>query len=108
MNSSRLPGKVLEKLDENKIELDANEGGNCLHGGTKGFNQAIWLPIQETFNSSHLQLSHLSNDGDNGFPGNLLTTVSYTLTENNQLILAITAVEIWAGGLVLQSLSPGQ
>lgn len=80
------------RLNDQSHDLDQNENGTCLHGGTKGFNQAIWKPITISNDAPSLKLSHLSYDGENGFPGNLLTTITYTLSEENELILDITAI----------------
>ncbi|MHB9029268.1 MAG: aldose epimerase family protein [Candidatus Latescibacterota bacterium] len=66
--------------------LARNNGPNHLHGGVKGFNQALW--DAETFLSEtgpSLKLSYLSPDGEEGYPGNLSVTVTYTVTDANEL-----------------------
>lgn len=67
-------------------EVDVNQGGNCLHGGTDGFNRRIWQSriVSETLNPS-ISLQLVSDDGDQGFPGQLKAEVVYTLTEENSL-----------------------
>lgn len=72
--------------------LARNNGENTLHGGLKGFNQALWrakeLPSK---NGPALQLEYLSKDGEEGFPGNLSVKVIYTLTDDNELKIEYSA-----------------
>ena len=73
-------------LDELEYTLATNNGTNHLHGGLQGFDKVIWKakPISEK-ESIGLELSYLSKDGEEGYPGNLNCTVIYTLTDNNEL-----------------------
>ena len=65
-------------------QLDCNEdGSNHLHGGYVGFNKRLWKSEQTAENSLMLML--MSPDGDQGYPGNLVVSVVYTLTPNNTL-----------------------
>ena len=73
-------------LDGKEYILPANSGKNHIHGGRKNFAKVVWearrladpkLPA--------IELSYRSADGEEGFPGNLVTTVTYTLTETNTL-----------------------
>jgi aldose 1-epimerase len=64
------------KLDGKTYHLPKNDGDNTLHGGTVGFNQAVWK-AKEIENG--IELTHVSPDGDQGFPGTLTATVRYTL-----------------------------
>lgn len=73
------------KLDGKQYTLFINNGPNTLHGGKKGFQDVVWDAKQT--GDSVLQLSYLSKDGEEGFPGNLQVTVTYTLTNNNDLKL---------------------
>ena len=62
-------------------------GPNALHGGLIGFNKAVW--DAKPFESSHeagVVFSHVSKDGEEGYPGNLSLKVTYTLTDQNELI----------------------
>ncbi len=71
-------------LDKHEYQLSENDGQNCLHGGKKGFDKVLWNA--ETFTkkeSQSLRLSYLSRDEEEGFPGNLNVTVTYTLTNDN-------------------------
>jgi aldose 1-epimerase len=63
-------------LDGKRYDLPANDGVNTLHGGTKGFDKLVWKG-QEIPHGVELTL--VSNDGDQGFPGTLTARVRYTL-----------------------------
>src|SRR5207253_4637433 len=60
---------------------------NHLHGGMKGFDKKIWKskPLPLTAHEVGLELSCFSRDGEEGYPGNLTVTVTYTLTDQNEL-----------------------
>ena len=73
-------------LDGKQYTLPKNDGGNTLHGGTRGFDKVVWTAKEvKGKDGSGLALSYTSKDGDQGFPGNLSVTVVYTITENNEL-----------------------
>ncbi|MFD1065716.1 aldose epimerase family protein [Oceanobacillus locisalsi] len=75
-------------LNGKQYELETNDGVNHLHGGSNGFHQVLWEG--ETFESdayAGVTLHYISSDGENGFPGNVKTAVTYTLTNDNELIL---------------------
>ena len=79
-------GKGEFTLDGKQYKLETNNGPNHLHGGNNGFDKKVWQPEpRETKNGPALQLTYLSPDGDAGYPGNLNTTVTYTLTNDNEL-----------------------
>jgi aldose 1-epimerase len=65
--------------------LAVNNGPNHLHGGIKGFSSAIW-DVREISDSCVI-MEYFSTDGEEGYPGNLKVSVSYTLTEANELRL---------------------
>ena len=69
-------------LNGNEYTLFTNNGPNCLHGGKKGFQAVVW-EAQQT--SDSIRLQYLSKDGEEGFPGNLLVTVTFTLNNNNEV-----------------------
>lgn len=75
-------------LDGVEYRVGMNEGKNSLHGGFHGFNEKLWQA--EAVNGS-LVLTTISPDGEEGFPGNLRVQVTYTLTDDNQLMLAYEA-----------------
>lgn len=73
-------------LNGHAYTLPTNDGPNTLHGG-KGFDKVVWKAKEI---QSGIELSYLSKDGDQGFPGNLTTTVRYTL-EGNDLKIEYSA-----------------
>jgi aldose 1-epimerase len=79
-------------IDDVEYELATNNGANHLHGGVKGFDKAVWKsePVKGK-DRVGVKLTHLSLDGDEGYPGNLSVTVVYTLTEANELKIDYTA-----------------
>ena len=74
-------------LDGQTYHLAANNNGNSLHGGDKGFNKVIWKAIP----GSNLKLFYNSKDGEEGYPGNLDVEVTYSLSEINELKIAYRA-----------------
>jgi len=75
-------------LDGAKYTLPKNDGPNTLHGGLSGFNQKVWEGKEfKNAKGVGVAFTYLSKDGEEGFPGNLKAKVSYTLTNENQLIL---------------------
>ncbi len=79
-------------LDGKTYTLAKNNGENSLHGGIKGFNKGVWsaktLPPKD---GQSLELSYVSKDGEEGFPGNLKVTVTYTWTDGNALKIDYSA-----------------
>ncbi|MDR1602800.1 MAG: galactose mutarotase [Tannerella sp.] len=71
-------------------KLALNNGPNSLHGGVKGFNAVVWDMKQNDARS--VELTYTSADGEEGFPGTLTVTVTYTLTDGNELVVAYHAV----------------
>jgi aldose 1-epimerase len=71
-------------LDGKQYDLVKNNNGNHLHGGTSGFDKAVWA-IEESPSDEGvaLKLSYLSRDMEEGYPGNLDVEVLYTLTDDN-------------------------
>ncbi|MES2648479.1 MAG: aldose epimerase family protein [Bacteroidota bacterium] len=76
-------------LDNKEYKLDQNNGPNSLHGGATGFHARVWDAKQ--LNDSTLQLSYTSADMEEGYPGELKTTVTYTLSDDNALKIDYTA-----------------
>ncbi|MCG7393156.1 galactose mutarotase [Microvirga sp. ACRRW] len=82
-------GKAQFTLNGETYKLNANEGVNQLHGGTKGFGTRIWSIVEHT--ESGVTLSLVSEDGDMGYPGRLVATCTYTLLPSRTLRVELTA-----------------
>ena len=79
-------------LDGQDYTLVVNNPPNHLHGGVKGFDKVIWkAKLMETADGPALELTYLSKDGEEGYPGNLSVTATYTVTEENELRVDFTA-----------------
>lgn len=72
-------------IDGVESSLPINNGPNSLHGGQEGFNNQVFEVVSSS--KSSVKLKYVSVDGEEGYPGNLNFSVTYTLTENNELIL---------------------
>ncbi len=73
-------------LDGKTYKLARNNGPNSLHGGLKGFDKVAWQAQEVSGGDGPaLELKYLSKDGEEGYPGNLNVTVTYTLTQNDEL-----------------------
>ena len=77
--------KGMFSIDGNKYQIAYNNNGNMLHGGEKGYNDAVWDYTK--IGDSTVVFSYLSADGEQGFPGNLNVLVSYTLTLDNAIVM---------------------
>jgi aldose 1-epimerase len=80
------------EIDGVVYQLDTNNGPNHLHGGIVGFDKKVWSA--EPFASESgagVKLSLVSEDGDQGYPGTLLVTATYTLTNDDELITELHA-----------------
>jgi aldose 1-epimerase len=73
-------------LNGKKYTLAKNNGPNSLHGGLKGFDKKAWDAVI-TKDGQSLQLTYLSKDGEEGYPGNLTSTVTYSLGNDNSLTI---------------------
>lgn len=72
-------------IDGKEFQLATNNGANALHGGPGGFHNLLWQKKETT--SNQLVLTYFSKDGDEGYPGNLNAQVTYTLTDDNELMI---------------------
>jgi aldose 1-epimerase len=72
-------------LEGTEYRVTQNEGENQLHGGNKGFDKVLWEDVRTEETDAKLELSYLSSDGEEGYPGNLDVRVSYSITEDNEL-----------------------
>jgi aldose 1-epimerase len=78
------------ELEGKSYDLVVNNGANHLHGGIKGFNAVVW--DVESVSENKLVLFYLAKDGEEGYPGNLKTTVTYQITEDNELSVHYQAI----------------
>ena len=88
----RVAGRIANgtfDLDGKTISLPINSAPNHQHGGINGFHNQVW-DVQSVSESS-IVLSYFSPDGDMGYPGNLKVEATYSLTENDELILKFSA-----------------
>ena len=90
-----LVGRYANRIAKGKFSVDgkaytlaANNDGNSLHGGLKGFDKVVWDTKQS---GNTLTLTYDSKDGEEGYPGNLHAQVVYTLTDDNELKIDYTA-----------------
>ncbi len=74
------------KLDGKTYTLPKNNGENTLHGGNAGFDKKLWTVKEaQSADGPAIELTYVSKDGEEGFPGTLNARVVYTLTNNNEL-----------------------
>ena len=73
-------------LDGRSYTLATNNIGNALHGGLKGFDKRLWRIVEVAGGkSAHVTLAYTSADGEEGYPGELSVTATYTLNDANEL-----------------------
>ena len=77
------------KLHGKEYQLPINNGPNSLHGGLKGFNAKVWDALQ--MNDHTLVLKYVSPYGEEGFSGEMKTTVVYSFTDDNELVIEYMA-----------------
>ncbi len=70
-------------LDGHEYQVDRNDGANSLHGGARGFDKRVWTPRE--LPDGGLELTYLSKDGEDGYPGNLTAVITYHLIDTNEL-----------------------
>ncbi len=104
-------GRVAGRLTGGKFSLDGlqyslaiNNPPNHLHGGNVGFDKRVWkAEIIGHHTESKLSLKYLSPDGEEGYPGNVTTRVTYSLTGQNEFIIEYEATTDKATPLSLTS-----
>jgi len=88
-----ITGRVANRIAGGKFSLDGteytlavNNGPNSLHGGKVGFDKRVWkADTKAVSDGQQIALHYVSKDGEEGYPGNLDTTVTYTWTNDNEL-----------------------
>lgn len=90
-------GRYANRIAEGKFDIDSvtyhvpvNNNGQSLHGGLKGLDMVVWDVDQVSENE--LQMSYVSPDGEEGYPGILKIKMTYLLTKNNELKITYSAV----------------
>ncbi|MGD8238323.1 MAG: aldose epimerase family protein, partial [Armatimonadota bacterium] len=79
-------------LDGETYTLATNNGENHLHGGIKGFDKVLWdAETVEADDSAGVKFTYLSEDGEEGYPGNLNVTALHTLNNDNEFRIEFTA-----------------
>ena len=75
-----------------EYHVGINEGKNSLHGGLSGFDKKLWSVTERDGDEPELEMSIISPDGEEGFPGTLEVKITYTLTKDNGLRIHYYAV----------------
>lgn len=93
-----LVGRYANRIGNSRIDIDGNcyqltpgKGGHHLHGGAKGFDKVCWTFDDSTATSRLLRLSHVSPDGDEGYPGELSVQVVYALNDDDEFSIRYVA-----------------
>jgi len=86
---NRIAGGKMTLTNRATYRLSQNDGNNTLHGGARGFHTR-YFNIEQP-DSATLICKYLSKDGEEGFPGDMLVTVTYSLTNDNALSIDYTA-----------------
>jgi aldose 1-epimerase len=80
------------ELDGKKYKLADNDHGNSLHGGNKGFDRVVWsAQPSQSAGAVAVQLNYASKGGEENYPGKLDVTVTYTLSNENELRIEMKA-----------------
>ncbi len=93
-------GRVANRIADAKFNVNGktyevvkNDGPNCLHSGLKSYNKYMYeTEVFEEADGMTVEFSRLSPDMEQGFPGNMDLTISYTLTDANELVIEYFAV----------------
>ncbi|OVA13318.1 Aldose 1-/Glucose-6-phosphate 1-epimerase [Macleaya cordata] len=102
-NFGRIVGRVANRIGGAQFTLNGttyklipNDGNNTLHGGPKGFGQVIWKvrKHKQDGNSPYITFTYQSSDGEQGFPGKLLVSVTYMILGHTTLSVNMKAKAI--------------
>lgn len=94
--AGKIPGRYANRIslarfsiDGKEYRLTANVEPNALHGGPTGFQNRVWDVVEKDEN--HVVFRYVSADGEEGYPGNLTVTATYTWSEDNVLSILLEA-----------------
>jgi len=90
-NPGRVSGRISNAsftLNRKTYQLPRNDNGNHLHGGIKGFDSVLW---EYEIKGEKVCFSYFSPDGEEGYPGNLTTIISYEWKNDNELLITYQA-----------------
>jgi aldose 1-epimerase len=93
-NAGRVANRIAKgrfTLDGQAYKLATNNGPNTLHGGLKGFDKVVWKAGLAAADGPSVNFTYRSPDGEEGFPGNLTVSLTYTLTPRNELRVSYSA-----------------
>lgn len=79
------------KIGNEAYTLAANNGKNALHGGLKGFDKTVWEASPIVDSVASLTLHYTSRDGEEGYPGNLKASVTFSLSDDDELAIEYNA-----------------
>ncbi|MDO9418055.1 aldose epimerase family protein [Pararhizobium sp.] len=79
------------ELDGETVRLTQNEGTTHIHGGVAGFDKYVWNAYPNEAENS-VTFTHVSPDGHEGYPGNLLLKSKYTLLDDDRLLIEMSGV----------------
>jgi aldose 1-epimerase len=93
-------GRVAGRIKNGEFELDGktyklpqNENHSHLHGGIKGFDRKLWeAEVFQTETEVGVEFSYMSVDGEEGYPGNLVMKITYTLNNQNKFVISYHGV----------------
>lgn len=79
-------------IGKKEYTLAQNNGDHHLHGGEKGYDKVVWtgIPVKRG-GAKGVEFSYLSEDGEEGYPGNLAIKATYLLTNHNELVVVLQA-----------------
>jgi aldose 1-epimerase len=92
-------GRIANRIKDAKFTLDgktfklaANDGQNHLHGGKKGWDKVVWnAEASDSARGPSVKFTYVSKDGDEGYPGTVTATTTYTLSNDNELRVEMEA-----------------
>jgi len=95
--TGRVAGRITDatfRLDGKTFALARNDPPNHLHGGVEGFDKKLWkaTPVDRSDGAPSLRLAYHSPDGEEGYPGAVDVTVTYTVTEDNTFLIETEAI----------------